>query len=565
MPEPFATFTAVLGILNIIRTAFGSLHADTVEWRNYPGWTENNRRLLRSHEESFFEWQRRWMVWIRNDDILAVFWGPRRDKITEELERIKDVFKTLAKLLSRVNLDGKGRIRKHVSRFWNTFLIRRTDEIEKALGKLGRQITLLNEESNHAFFRHPQRNRLYSWETVPPGPPDNARIHQLGLSILLVRLALNTNNESDQLHRCALRDDRTLSMELELNHFGSDLKDIDRCPRKIEEPDLRFISSESAGRPGAVARSDADNALHYTFLVKELAAQGNQLWLRIRATPDPDVVSPCFTFLDAVRRIRNHRSSPCGLALSNNEANVWVRHEIGYITGEIKPEPLREALMTIPTRDDLEFPMIKAHRALQIAEFGLLFFKTTWIRSLCSCTVHEMRVTPNNELYKDEAMCRLTLKRLTQDAPSVPGNPVDGCWCRFKTAAGTADDAIRSLFERFPLFSLGLLLIEVALSRPIEDIQIQGQIAHENEIRLRYSGWAPQGAAALPTLKQLENEVNMNTDPDSPLYPAIKFCIQRRITVETVSKDDLTDYFWDVINPIVKNYNYHVELRRKRQ
>ncbi|KAI3325055.1 hypothetical protein HD806DRAFT_491829 [Xylariaceae sp. AK1471] len=568
MPEPFATFTAVLGIVNLLRTALRSLHEDATEWKNHPGWSQNNRNIFKDHEESFLDWQRRWMVWIRDDDILSLFWGPKWDKITEELKRIEEVFKTLAKILEETNLENKGSVRKHIGRFWNTFVIRRTDEIEKALGKLERQITSLNKESNRAFFRHPTLRRLDSTEPIPETGPDNARIHQLGLSILLVRLAQDTSNKSNQLHSCALRDHRTLDMELELNHFRPDLKDMDRAPRIIKGPTFLSGTSDATTRVEAVARSCDDSSLHYTFIIKELATERDQLWLRIRATPDPDVDFGYLTFLEAVRYIRDNRdSSGCRLTLSNNETRAWVREEIGHIRGEItSPKPLREVLMTAPTRDAPGFRIIRAHRALQIAEFGLLFFKTTWIGSLCSCTVREMRVTSKNEQDEDEALYILTLRRLTQDAFDVPEAPVGECWCRFKAAGNGDDNTVLRLIRQFPLFSLGLLLIEVALSRPLNDIQIEGQVAHESRIRLKYSGLIAQNnQPLLPRLKDLKEELDRDTDPASPLYPAIKFCIESRLSANTVNEGHLRDYFWNVIDPIFKTYNYYVNLRRQRQ
>ncbi|KAH8879219.1 hypothetical protein GQ53DRAFT_855213 [Thozetella sp. PMI_491] len=575
MPEPFATFTAVLGIVNLLRSALRSLHDDTIEWRNYPGWSQNNRNLFREHEESFLEWQRRWMVWVKDDNILELFWGPAWDKIIEELERIKDVFKTLAKSLERTNPESRGLLRRHFSRFWNSFVIQRTDQITKALGKLEGQIASLNKESNRAFFRHPTLNRLERWEPIPEGQPGNARIHQLGLSVLLIRLAWDTSDVSNQLHRCALRDYETLEMELELNHFGRDLKDVDRCTSENADIALPFVTPNFTGRPEAVARSSADSSLHYTFIVKELERGRDQLWLRIRATPDPEVEEFYLSFHEAIRRIRDNLNSPCGLTLSNNEATAWLRAELGYIRRDIAtPTPLRQVLMTTPTRDAPEFNIVKAHRALQIAEFGLLFFKTTWIKSLCSCTVREMQVTSNNERDRDEALYRLTLRRLAQNARDVPADPVPGCWCRYKTAAGEDGGALIALMEQFPLFSIGLLLIEVALSRPITNIEIEGQVAHESKIQLRYYGWIPpngqppQAAGVeqpLPKIEDLKDELNMGSGPASPLYPAIKFCIERRFTAETINREDLKSYFWGVIDPIFKTYNHHVHLRRQQQ
>ncbi|KAI1293901.1 hypothetical protein F5Y03DRAFT_373881 [Xylaria venustula] len=579
MPEAFATFSAVLGIVHTLRTAFRSLNEDAIEWENYPGWNQNNRNIFKEHERSFLNWQKRWMVWTDDNDLLSLFWGPEYSQITKEVERVKKTFQKIAKILEKSDLRNKRSVQKHAKRLWYSFVVRKADQIEKALKKLEQQITSLNKESNTAFFQHPTFQRSNPTEPDPPDGPETSRIHQLGLSMLLVRLAQSTSNASNHLHGCALRDDRTLIMELQLNHFGPDLKEIDRCPREennwVETSDIirGGRTPDTTTRVEGVARSCADSSLHYTFIIKEVQLEWGQLWQRIRATPDPTLnIDPHFrTFLEAVRHIRTGGNDlMCGLTLSTNETRALIREEMENVQGQLaSPIPLRRVLQTAPDGNSRELRIKRAHRALQIADFGLLFLKTTWIGSLCSCTVGEIPVTAG-----DQAACHLTLRCLIQDAPSIPTDPVDGCWCRFKAAGNNGGAAILELLQRFPLFSIGLLLIEVALSKPLIDIHLQGQVAVESRLRLEYDGWDIQstnpphgitGPLLLPKLEDLREQLNVNTAPESPLYPAIKYCIESRYSANMVNEEHLKDYFWNVIDPIFKTYNYYLKGRYEQQ
>jgi hypothetical protein len=88
--------------------------------------------------------------------------------------------------------------------------------------------------------------------------PDTSDIHELGQGTQLVRLAWKTFSTSNELHHCCHRAHRDLDIDLELNLFGPDAKNIDRGhPPDASEP------TNSTKRSEAIAMSTADGALHY--------------------------------------------------------------------------------------------------------------------------------------------------------------------------------------------------------------------------------------------------------------------------------------------------------------
>lgn len=555
VPEPVSLFTTVAGILNLVRGTYRSLQADTVEWKNYEAWAETRRKELRTLTDDVERWQRRWMVWTDDEGLYDLFWGPESSEIRNDLTKLKAEIGRFTKRLNKSDPRGKSKVRVMGRKAKDTLAIHRGPQLDTALEKIQRRFKNLENDSDNAFLKVPNRtDPLDPASTVLPA----SRIRLVGFARILVRLALATSDTSDQLHYRALQDYGEVAMELDLDMFGLDIKCSDRLPRPMASPSIAGLE-HTVDRSHAMAISAADSAIHYTFMVKHNIRR--QMWSRIRTTADPIInesnsLRRYLTFGEAVIFItdgdpaHNH----CGVDLSNNQASVVVRSEIGNIQGHIPDsEPLRRVLNTVPQQQNRAFAQIRAKQALQVAEFGLLFFGTTWIRSICSCNIRQLNVMTTDGHAASDDQYRLTLRRLTPSSPYIPTDAVPAnhdshrhaCWCVEK---GTDSQSRMSLAQDLPLFHLGLVLIEVVLSTPLLRVEINEAPVEAKNLRLTYKSSGNQATSTLEDMRETLDGYGED------VYDAIKFCVEIPWSPGHARNDDhwkrnLDDYYWTVVSP----------------
>ena len=274
----------------------------------------------------------------------------------------------------------------------------------------------------------------------------------------------------------------------------------------------------------------------------------SEAWVRIRVTADNALnATTCKpTVLSAVRAVRERNGSTYfGMELNINSAKVLVREEFGKIQGTIpEPEPLRVVLGRSADR----LPeIVRIKLALDLTQFGLLFFKTDWIHTLDRCNVHGLKITSSRVEDPDEELYKFTLKCPNPDKPKYsadhPNDPP--CWCTIRD--GTYD-YVSGALKDYPLFFLGLMLIELVLGTPINEVRLPGNVAWVNSTTITY---VDEGIAHRPrksrTIQELQGILNGSGEG---FYKAVKFCIESDWTKDTVPREKMQkDYFFDVICP----------------
>mgnify|MGYP005989300535 CR=1 FL=1 len=452
--EPGAIFTTVLGILNIFRNSLKAFYGDVQDFSNYSSLSDTCRKKLEGLGSKVENWRIRWMIWTDDTELFEWFWGEKHHTVLKDLEIIKDLVEKLEKRLRGRNLSNKNALLRFKIKLTGV-AVGKLDHLEKAIRQIDDSITTLNETSDRAFWdRKDRKSPLEPYPSLA-----TSRIHKSGLSRQLVSLALNTYKVSTDLHTCSWGAHQELNMQLEMNTFGSDVQCV------MHHEVATTASDVDVSRPGAIAKSMQNLALHYTFLVKDLKRPEPRLFVRIRATIDESLSGPScrIYFSDAIRNVVEGLglNGNCGLRLSNNGSRVLIREEVGNIVGYIPdPTPLREVLSTRPAKGNPHFNIIKMRRAFQLAEFGLVFFKTTWIRSVCSCNIHQFETASTTQDDPPYELYRFTLQLLSpnrshvypQQVAESSENGVAGippCWCRIKSAE---DDSIPPHIRDFPFF-----------------------------------------------------------------------------------------------------------------
>jgi len=493
----------------------------------------NLEELLTDQQGIIEVWQERWVVFAKDPVVFELFW-PQNDwkKIQTRLEHIESQMKKLHDNLRKCDLTGKGSFNKNLIKGIDTAL-RKRSSLDTKFEVIKKLVDALERQSNKLFKDH--RPALQKDETVK-----TAYIHSLAHQSQLVRIALRTFKVSSELHNCCHRP-HDLAMDLELNHFGPDVRSIDRgsLPKKLD------AKPKSVSRPEAIAMSTADNALHHTFLVRD--QEHAELVIRTRATMDSELdPGICrVTFQDALRSIVLERTATggrCGLRLCYNGSLMLLREEMGNIQGDINdPEPLRDVLPVVHNnqgyQERMVFNLVKWKRAFELVEFGLLFLKTKWIHQICSCSIRQLRqsivlAADNKGTGADPYRYTLQLVPSTRPGAAPPKHFSEKCWRNHIV------DAAHYIQSR-PLFYIGLVLIEIGLGTPIERVVAGGL---PTRINLTFSNQAdPEDIGG--TIRKL-------VIPMGEKYSlAVQFCIESTETGEAVTEAYLTGYYWTVLAP----------------
>src|SRR6266536_3149830 len=131
------------------------------------------------------------------------------------------------------------------------------------------------------------------------------------------------------------------------------------------------------------------------------------------------------------------------------------------------------------------------------------------------------------------------------DSNGGPGDQHDSltsCWCVHKL---TGDESIKSRFQTYPLFYLGLLLVEVGLDVVIVEVNIlSGSMVKPEFLELRYTNHDRGAKSPIRrTLKDLEPHFGKE------YYNATVTCLESTWTSQSIQQDNLKTYFSKVLYP----------------
>ncbi|KAK4175871.1 hypothetical protein QBC36DRAFT_346756 [Triangularia setosa] len=598
--EAIALFGTVLGILKTFRDFFPSLAADATEWQKYELFDLARWLRLAKIIKDVERWQRRWMVYCDETEpesnLQSKFWGDAARGILNHLESINNEVTKLKKLLSIRKIDQGGcfvRFRKK----GRDVLFRSGGNLNKVLDALDTLVSGLESRCNEAYWRLRQRN--FDEKELPP--PDTLDLHRSGLQHHLVKLAMHTWKTSNQLRDCCLNTGPRLELDIELDLFFR------------QQPQDGVVDARSpwpvVPRSQVIATASHTNCLGYTLLVGE--PDHGVRRRRVRLTPDPGrSLEKCKThFSDAFHIVlENAKGCDAGLELVTRGTRVTMGlDELQRIVGNL-PEPtsLRSQLNSQPATtsalDDkirrMDHRIRKMKRAFHISEFCLLFFKSSWMKWICSCNIQEYDLasldTTTQSTIPVDRQYLFALKRMGKENSDVPPVAANGlgagaavtlqpCWCQMKCSPDAArDGSVASNLKKYPLFSLGLILIEIGLERALRGIRIKGALVEAASIFFEYQDPSDPNKLVERSLRDLETMFDGAAGDyggghagddqakrvGADFYAAIKFCLESRLSPGVdpfspgIDVTKLEPYFVEVV---WKLYTMQEDLIEKRE
>ncbi|KAK4644286.1 hypothetical protein QC761_303370 [Podospora bellae-mahoneyi] len=572
--EAISLFGTILSIITTFRDAFPSLASDATDWKNYEFFDRARWVKLLKIIKNIEKWQWRWMVYSeeagQQGSLQSKFWGSSASEITEHVKCIQDEVAKLQKLLNTRRIDRGGGCFGVFRKKGRDVLFRSGGNINRILETLDTLVLGLDTMSDEAYWRLWRRQDFGEKE---PRPPETSALHQFGHQHHLVKLAMHTWLTSNQLRDCCLGRGRKLELDIELDLF------FRQRPHDGVEP-----------RSQVIAEASQTKSLGYTLLVSQPDYMNRRK--RIRLTPDPTrVPERCKTlFSEAFDVVSGHAGGgEAGLELVTKGQRVTMKlEELQNVVGNL-PEPtsLRSQLSSQSARESLDDPVRKIDhqiwkmkRAFHISEFCLLFFKSKWMSWVCSCNIQEYDLssldTTTNSTFLVDQRYLFAVKGLSSDdkdvppaacaaAPATPNGSGNGtatlkpCWCQSKLSDDPKDKNVASSLQRYPLFSLGLILVEIGLGRPLQEIQVNKAVVDVNSIFFGYhdsSTSDPIVKKSLEELRPIFNDVLADDDDDednkrakkagSDFYSAVKFCLKSR-DPPGVDKTKLEEFFVEVV------------------
>ncbi|KAI1179005.1 hypothetical protein F4777DRAFT_575356 [Nemania sp. FL0916] len=492
--------------------------------------------------EQFQEWQERWMVWVDNESFLPWLWGSEV-KIVEKT--LKDILREFKKLKTVSRILGRP---LRCAIFPSTLAILRI-RFERCklslylydpLKRIRLRLTRLNEISDSAFsVVHKLR------DTEPGGhkSPETFRIHQHYHSRQLVSLAMETWKMSDDLRFYKLQHlPSSFTLELKIDMFSPNSlgrkNSFSMSDNKAKISAVN-MSRNIPSRAEAIAKYSCHKRLCYTFAGLSAQAGYDPLYFSlIPATTLEDLKWTDYTGGDALNWADLASTVKKNLGANEQyeikEATTVNKVRYCNIKSDVTKlsTPLRHAL----SMGQHMFSPDRAKNAFLLAEFGLLFFKTEWMQTICSCTIfHRPAASWALEEYSDSY--QLTCKLVSSPAEN-------DCWCAAKSLP-EIDDHSLSRFKAYPLFYLGLVLIEILTAAPFVQVTLQEGVDSLDKIYLTYLDTHQKtGRSTMSSHQYLRHH-----ELQEILYDPITFCLSKELCVKTVKEEDLKEYYWRVVAP----------------
>ncbi|KAK0666117.1 hypothetical protein QBC41DRAFT_281675 [Cercophora samala] len=560
--DPISLFRTVLSIITTFRDAFPSLASDATDWKNYEFFDRARWIKLLGIINNIERWQRRWMVYSDEAEqpgsLQSEFWGPAVAMISEHLWSISHEARKLGKLLNTRKIDqggyvavlrGKGR----------DILSRPKSNLSRTIESLDTLVYGLERISNEAYW-HLRRHDLQEKDLEPP---DTVELHQFGHQYHLVKLAMHTFLTSNQLHECCLNRELTLEFEIELDLFFR-----------------QHLHDGIVPRSRVIAEAAHTQSLGYTLFVSN-PKHGDGRRVRLIAGPQRSLGECKTLFSEAFDVVCKNPRGEVELELATKGTRVTMRlDELQNVDYSPEPIPLRQVLSLQRARDTPDgLNLEKIKRAFHISEFFLLFFKSKWVKWICSCNIQEYDLSTLATTSKNELLIQrrylFAVKGLTREDKDVPPAAraaasvtaiglgtgtatLKPCWCQLKLSDDQTDKAVAFCLQRYPLFSLGLVLVEIGLERPLQEIRMNKGVVDMNSIFFGYheSSYSdPIVTKSLAELRTVFNDVFANNNDDdnerakrvgADFFAAIEFCLTSRES-SGADKRTLEKFFKEVV------------------
>lgn len=512
LPEPVSIITtlfAIIGFFSTVRDGIQKLHDDRNSWKKIRNKTDWYLTQWNGWQEDLATWRDRYMVWEDDDELFADLWGDKWTTITEYLCEIykvsEDVKNEITSLIRPTDGPFKGlRFTKRKS----SYILFKQKPLEANFSTLANLIGRLGDLSWTKFkSQHPNKAHIVA--------PTDADIHEIGNAFQLVRLANATQSVSQALYQPCLVAQKKLCMNMELNFFGEDVAD---------------------SRSKAISVSAKAGEIHFTIL----ASESPNALTRMRIKNDMTIASGnCHRSInyafDQIFRTNINAAGAIGFETYHDGPRFLVKEVPKKQTEPFQPDSYlrfrgilyNQQPYPVPSRSThMDLTKIKA--AFELIECGLLLLRTQWLSRFCSCGLRRRGQKAEDHEYLLGATGR------EHDDPK-------DCWCESMQNANLAN---------IPLRYLGLLLVEIALDQPINDLQPDP--APEDDFPAPFLLGFPSADSpptAHFTLAEILEKVKRANADDNAYSGAIEFCLKSAWTSEQVEETQLRDYYWGVLAP----------------
>lgn len=99
--------------------------------------------------------------------------------------------------------------------------------------------------------------------------------------------------------------------------------------------------------------------------------------------------------------------------------------------------------------------LLRMKRAYHLAEFGMLFLRTSWLHCICICNISQIKIA-SSRACTEEQLYRYLLKlpplqhMQSTSLVDIDHDPMATCWCSYKVIEG--DPNLVTRFRSHPLF-----------------------------------------------------------------------------------------------------------------
>ncbi|SPB51396.1 unnamed protein product [Aspergillus niger] len=369
-------------------------------------------------------------------------------------------------------------------------------------------------------------------------------VYRYGNSANLITLASDQADICQELYDF-YRSSASFIINLEFDIF-SDWEGVQRAPapstvspREWVQSELRLLNAEDhTTRPKAIAAAAVRKSEKLVFNM--FIAQHEMTCRRVQISQinDEDVsYAGCHATLAAafnqLLRASNDGSTRRCQCFSRDPVSPRFKM-VEYVSGNRADyvdtmTPLRQILSGShghSEREEIFSPTTKAKVAIDIAVTGLIFLKSSWYTELCSCHLRCEQLCDGGYFH-----CCLRVGPI-EHVPPLWGRDSHGCWCN--TVPG------------MHLRRIGLLLVEVAVGRPILDATVTG-----SSMLLRYAIKDPPNMNH-GDIDSISDNVFLATH-SVPYQNAVKYCLRSSLQPTDIgrsaSRDDFQEYFDNVVAP----------------
>ena len=438
LPEPVtiaSVLMATIGFFNTVRDGIQKIHDDSKSWKKIRNRCDTYGKQSKALHEKLIHWENQYMVWENDGDLFADLWGREWSAITDLLDEVHELLEKVSVDITSLTRPTKGAAKglRHTGKKCS-YILWKQKPLEANLESLKGLIFQLEDLSRTKFkSQHPNR----AGRDVT-----DAEIHEVGNAYQLVRLANATQSISDALYQPCLDAQQELHMNMELNFFGEDVANA-------ESTDF------AATRSKAISVSAKAREIHFTFL----ASKNPNPLTRTRLKNDPSIKpNDCYgSIIYAFNQMFERNvgtTAAIGFRTFITGPLFSVREVRKDETEALHPDSYQRFRTLLLDKQQYSAPFQRRHMdltkikaAFELIECGLLFLRTQWLSRFCSCGLRRRGATTKDHEY-------LLGAKFNQIKDQERY-----CWCTY-----------RPHLDR-PLRYLGLLLVEIALGRPVIDLR----------------------------------------------------------------------------------------------